>query len=45
MRGQAEPSVRAGGNAGVSIVHGHPILPNGGGGSSASVGQRIWLDL
>ena len=41
MRGQGEPSVRVGGKGGVSTVHGQPVLPSGGGGSSAKVGQRM----
>jgi hypothetical protein len=41
ISGQTEPSGSLSGNGGVSIVHGQPDLPDGGGGSSAIVGQRI----
>ena len=41
MRGQGVPSGRTAGSCGVSTVHGQPVLPAGGGGRSASVGQRM----
>src|SRR5690242_17167742 len=39
-RGQLWPSGLVSGNSRLSSVHGQPILPGGGGGRSASVGQR-----
>jgi hypothetical protein len=41
MRGHGLPSDIASGRRALSTVHGHPVLPAGGGGSSARVGQRI----
>ena len=41
--GQDEPSVTVPDGSRVSSVHGQPILPGGGGGSLARVGQRIRL--
>lgn len=41
MRGQSLPPGKAGGSAGVSMVHGQPLCPEGGGGSALRLGQRI----
>ena len=41
MRGQAPPSGMVAGSEMLASVHGHPVLPGGGGGSSFRLGQRI----
>ncbi len=40
-RGQSEPSGMGAGTWGLSSVHGQPVLPGGGGGSSLRIGQRM----
>lgn len=44
IRGQGEPSAMAAGTAAEPVVHGHPVRPCGGGGSSSRPGQRIAYD-
>ncbi len=39
--GHGEPSIVVSVSCGLSSVHGQPVLPGGGVGSSLSVGQRI----
>lgn len=45
MRGQGEPSGMVSGSWGDSSVQGQPVFPGGGGGSSASVGERIVFSI
>jgi len=44
-RGQGEPSGIVSGSCGLSSVHGQPVLPGGGGGSSLRVGQRMGTSI
>jgi len=41
IRGHASPFGDVGGNDALVSVHGQPVRPGGGAGSSCSVGQRI----